>query len=327
MPLFIPHKTLIEVMWYGGMSIPDIDGVLVENRYNPLPPEVYAEIIDDVSTANWKEAHKINEEIYTHNNGQRQTLKLRSAYYGEGDFDAYYNPGSVFDIMTYVSGAHRTAKGFGSTKAMKIFTTSKLRQFVEIATMCGIPAESIRQYLAQLVPNYGIWATKPVLSYAKTFWDATRLTMHTNNLRACDIREYLNLDPDNHFYSPYLQFLDASEDDVLAYFGLADYNTVQRKNKSLHGKIGSKIMDYFDEKSRRIIPTDYIKLFVHLDQQIQDLESQDKGTEAYRNEIKRMFDRLEYLKDNYLTMDELNKMYIALDPSIEKDEPYVKEQQ
>jgi len=326
MPLFIPHKTLIETMWYGGMSIPEIDGVLVDNRYNAMAPEIYAEIIDDVSTERWKEAHKINEEIYAHNSSQRQTLKLRGAYYGEGDFDAYYNPGSVFDIMTYMTGAKRTSKGFGSTKALKIFTTSKLRQFVEISTMCGISAESTRQYLSQLEPNYGIWATKPVLTYVKTFWDATRLTMRINNLRACDIREYLNLDMDNSFYGPYMVHLDASEDDVLAYFGLADYNTVQRKNKSLHGKIGSKIMDYFDEKTRRIIPTDYIKLFVHLDQQLQDLESQDKGTEAYRNEIKRMFERLSYLQDNYRTMDELNQMYIALDPTVEKDEPYVKEQ-
>lgn len=325
MPLFVPHKTLIEIMWYGGMEAADIDDMLVANRYNPLNPEIYEEILSGVRTPAWEEAHKINAEIYAKNSSRKIAANARSAYYAEGDFEAYYNPGAVYDIMTYMTGANRGTKGYGTSKTLKIFVTGRLRQFVDIATMVGLPAESIRHYLHQLEPSYGTWALTPVLTYTRIFWNATRLAMRQENVRHSDIREYIMRDQDNMFYLPYLRYLDGSEEDVLAYFGLADFAVVQRKNRSLHGKIGGQIMDYFEEKTRRIIPTDYVKLFVHLDQQIHDLESQDKGMETYREEIRRIFDRLEHIKDSYRSMDELNDMIITIDPNTEKDEPYMKD--
>jgi hypothetical protein len=255
-------------------------------------------------------------------------MKLKPAYCKIADMNKYYNPEIAHDVMGYMTGARTSNNiGLGTSKILKMFTTDRIRKFVEIAALVGISPESIRQHLATLEPNYGAWGLRPVMSYLKFFWDATRLTFKENNVRMCDIREYLTISPDSRYYDPHMVYLDGSEDDVLAYFGLADYSTIQRKNKSLHGKIGGKIMDYFDDKTRRIIPSDYIKLFVHLDTQIQEQESQDKGMEAYRKELQRIFDRVEYVKDAYRTMDELNEIYITKDPRIETDEPYIKDEE
>ena len=326
MPLFIPHKVLVEVMWYGGLSVPQIDGILIENKYNSLPTDVYEAIIEEVASDAWKEAHSVNSKIYETNSSPNYTGGLKNLYYIEKDFDKYGNPGIVYDVMTYMVGARRSNKGIGTTKVIKIFTTDKLRRFVEMSRLVGMSSESMRQYLQTLEPNFGIWQIRPLLTYINIFWDASRLTFRDNSIRVCDVRNYLTLDRDNRYYEPHLAYLDSSEDDLLCYFGLADYSTVHRKNKSLHGKIGSKIMDYFDDKSRKILPSDYIKLYVHLDTQIQELESQDKGAEAYRNELKRIFERLQYSKDAYKTMDELNELYITTVEGIETDEPFVKEE-
>ncbi len=326
MPLFVPHKVLIEIMWYGGMSISEIDTALVEHKYNSMPREVYEEIIDGVNRASWEKAHAINEAIYAKNRNRLVLANTQPVYGRAEDFSKYYNPDALYDIMSYMVGARMDVRGVGGTKALQILTNDNLRKFVEIGLVVGIPLQSMRQDLLTLEPKHGRWSMKAILTYVRTFWNAGRTALEQSGIRTCDIRAYLTMEENNPHYDAHIAYLNAGQLDVLKHFGLADYSAIQLANKSLHGKIGSKIMDYFDNKTRKIIPSDYVKLYVHLDAQIAEQESADKGVEAYRNEIKRIFDRIDYVKDEYKSMDELFQQHIGIDNQVEVDEPYIKDE-
>ena len=325
MSIFVPHKTLIETMWYAGLSIEEIDNTMVDNKYNPMPAEVYEGIISMVRSDSWDKAHEKNKKINAYNKEGVNALRPKALYYVKEDFSEYSSPDATFDIMSYVAGARILGIGLGSYKTTRMFTTSKLRQFIEIATMVGMANESIRINLAKLDPSFGSWSNRTLLLYTRIFWDASRVALRSNNIRNCDIRDYYRRDDSNQHYYPHRLHLDGTEDDVLSYFGLSDYSAIARNNKSIHSKIGGQITEYIEQKSRKVMPTDYIKLYIHLNEQIQELENRDQGAEEYRREINRIFDRLQHMQENYKTMDELNKEYIAIDKSIMTDEHYIKD--
>lgn len=307
------------------MSAEQIKSSLNDMKYNALPEGVCEKIISDVNTETWQNAHHINEEIYAYNNTPFVS-GLKTAYWDKDDFYGYPNPGAFYDIMTYITNAVRGGKGTGSYKIYRIFTSELLRAFVEMAIMVGMPSDSIRRHLSGLDPNLGVWSQTVVMTYSRIFWDATRLSLKTKNVRHCDIREYFMLNCKNPFYEPYMVHLGSTEDDILAYYGLASFSTLVRKNKSIHGKIASQIMEYFDNKTKKILPTDYIKLYMHLDAQIADQESKDRGAEVYREEIERIFKRLAYVSENYPNMDQLVNLPANKDSDIPVDDPYIKEE-
>lgn len=320
MPKFVPHKLFIELLWYGGMEMEDIDATCTDLKYNTLEPSVYMTILNGAEKRKgWTDAHKENRKRYLHNMVDRYQPDLKPLYTDVKHLDSIPYKNICFDIISYYTGARKGALAYGTNKVLRIFNTDALRQYVETALLINMSAEAITQYLSVLDSASGVWTKRVVLMYSRIFWNASQ-----RGIRQCDIRYYFNVNAKNDFYDVHQTFMNQDEPSLLAFYGIADYSMLIRKNKRLHGIINSRMNDFFLNKSKKVLPSDYIKLYMHLDSQITTAEVGDKGTEAYRNEIKRIFERIGHIKENYKHMDELNDMIIVTEEGIEKDEPYIK---
>lgn len=322
MPKFVPHKLLIELLWYGGMDMEDIDATCTDLSYNTLDVDTYQTILKGAARRKgWTEAHDKNRETYLHNMADDYQPDLKALYINEADLANIPYRSTCLDIVAHFTGAPHGSLLYGTKKVLRIFNTEALRQYVEAALLINMGIETIAQYLSILEPGEGVWSKRAVLMYSRIFWNSVQ-----RGIRQCDIRYYFNINQNNKFYDVHMAFMNQDEASLLAFYGIADYNMIVRKNKRLHGIINTKIGDYMMNRSKKVLPADYIKLYMHLDSQITDAEIGDKGTEAYRNEVKRIFERLGYISENYKHMDELNDMVIATEEGIEKDEPYIKEE-
>ena len=310
---------LVKHLWYSGLEIPDISKVCTDNLYNDLPTDIYEAIIAECKdNRGWEEAHNINREVYVYNSGAVYSSQLRRMYYCSEHFADIPWRDIALDIMSYLSGARRVAGTAGTRKVMKIFTTESYRRFIEVAMLLGMPNMSIAHNMSMLDPSGGSYSDR-----TRTFWNATKSTLKTNGIRVCDVREYLDLDEENSFYDFHSAYLQKDESALLVYYGLADYSVIVRKNKHLHGMLNSKLSDAISNNSRQVLPSDYVRLYMHIDAAITDAEVGDKGVEEYRKEIERIKERTAHTKEEYVTMDQLKNMVIKIDENVEKDEPFM----
>ena len=136
---------------------------------------------------------------------------------------------------------------------------------------------------------------------------------------------YLEEDTENIVYGLHKKMIYSSVENFYLYFGMIEDDNRLSISKKIYGKTADIIMNNID-KNVQIRP-DLIEVYKHSDSMISMLTKDGIDPDSYKKEIDRIIERLEYVKKQRYTIDELKTGFMANEnigeSEEEPDKPFV----
>lgn len=330
--IYIPHYRAIIALYLSGVpyrklsddNIPTIGDVLSEYGFNDIDYNSFFSELEKIDIFSpYIEDIKENEKIYRYNNSQmflsRSKKNFRTYLFDNEIFDNTFTKECSIEFACRAHKINKMSKRFLVSRVIDILEDFNARTMIETGLMKGIPLEKIIAVYKRSNADFEIKLNeKIILAYSKIFWDCSISSLRRSGSSLNDLWNYLSLDKYDTMYGSHKRLIFSSRENYLMTYGLIEDDHRLNISKKIYGKTSEIILDNLD--SNVPIRMDILDAHKHSDSSITLLTREGVDPDKYKREIERIYERLDIVKTQRMSLDELKKDAVSGNIPVSRDD-------